>query len=93
MSLSPLGAQTSFMRRIGRRHNKMETIMIKSLLAFLTTLLLPVLAFAQDKAAEPEPEVSVVWVGVFFLICVVGIVWWVIATAKASKRAEAEKQQ
>ena len=32
-------------------------------------------------------------VGVFFLICVVGIVWWVIATAKASKRAEAEKQQ
>lgn len=67
--------------------------MIKSLLAFLTTLLLPVLAFAQDKAVEPEPEVNVMWVGVFFLVCVGGIVWWVVATAKASKRAEAEKQQ
>lgn len=66
--------------------------MIKSFFAFIVSLMLPLVVWAQDKPVEPEPQVSLVWVGVFFLICVVGVVWWVVATARASKKeAEAKK--
>lgn len=53
----------------------------------IASLLLSAPAFAVEQAPAEMPveTVNPMWVIVFFLVCVGGVVWYVMATNKASK--------
>ena len=68
--------------------------LLNKLAPALTSLVLAAPAWAVEDAPIPvEPSVNVLWVLVFFLVCVGGIVWYVYATNKASKQQAAEQQK
>lgn len=50
----------------------------------------PALAIEQAPAEVPIDTVNPLWVMVFFVACVGGVVWYIVATNKASKN-EAKK--
>ena len=66
--------------------------LMNKLVPAVTSLLLTAPAWAVEAPADiPVETVNPIWVLVFLVGCVVGVVWYVIATNKASKAAAQQK--